>query len=118
MRKPLVTDELWAAIEPLLPSEPPKPRGGRPRCDDRAVLAGIIFVLVVVATAFFGKKITSGHKLTFPLFAGGGAVASHYGSERAPKLPGTIVLVTIFFVCFVLYYFINWKYLSELWLFR
>ncbi len=45
MRKPLVTDELWAAIEPLLPSEPPKPRGGRPRCDDRAVLAGIIFVL-------------------------------------------------------------------------
>ncbi len=45
MRKPLVTDELWAAVEPLLPLEPPKPKGGRPRCDDRAVLAGIIFVL-------------------------------------------------------------------------
>ena len=45
MRKPLVTDELWAAIEPLLPSEPPKPRGGRPRCENRAALAGIIFVL-------------------------------------------------------------------------
>ena len=45
MRKPLVTDELWSAIEPLLPSEPPKPKGGRPRCDERAVLAGIIFVL-------------------------------------------------------------------------
>ncbi len=45
MRKPLVTDELWAAIEPLLPSEPPQPRGGRPRCDDRVALAGIIFVL-------------------------------------------------------------------------
>jgi cytochrome c oxidase subunit 1 len=83
-----------------------------------AAIGGIIFVLVVVGTALFGEKITSGHKLTFPLFAGGGAVASHYGSEKAPKLPGTIVLVTIFFVCFVLYYFINWKYLSELWLFR
>ena len=83
-----------------------------------AAIGGIIFVLVVVGTALFGKKITSGHKLTFPLFAGGGAVASHYGSEKAPKLPGTIILVTIFFVCFVLYYFINWKYLSELWLFR
>jgi len=83
-----------------------------------AAIGGIIFVLVVVATALFGKKITSGHKLTFPLFAGGGAVASHYGSEKAPKLPGTIILVSIFFVCFVLYYFINWKYLSELWLFR
>ena len=45
MRKPLVTDEMWAAIEPLLPFEPPKPRGGRPRCDDRLALAGIIFVL-------------------------------------------------------------------------
>ena len=45
MRKPLVTDELWAAIEPLLPSEPPQPRGGRPRGDDRVALAGIIFVL-------------------------------------------------------------------------
>lgn len=83
-----------------------------------AAIGGIMFVLVVVGTALFGKKITSGHKLTFPLFSGGGAVASHYGSEKAPKLPGTIVLVTIFFVCFVLYYFINWKYLSELWLFR
>jgi cytochrome c oxidase subunit 1 len=83
-----------------------------------AAIGGIIFVLVVVGTALFGEKITSGHKLTFPLFAGGGAVASHYGSEKAPKLPGTIILVTLFFVCFVLYYFINWKYLSELWLFR
>jgi transposase len=45
MRKPLVSDELWAALRPLLPPEPPKPRGGRPRCDDRAALAGIIFVL-------------------------------------------------------------------------
>jgi len=83
-----------------------------------AALGGALFVLVVVGTVLFGEKIKGGHKLTFPLFSGGGAVASHYGSERAPKLPGTIILVAIFFVCFVLYYFINWKYLSELWLFR
>ncbi|MBR1279313.1 cbb3-type cytochrome c oxidase subunit I [Bradyrhizobium sp. AUGA SZCCT0283] len=83
-----------------------------------AAIGGIIFILVVVGTVFFGEKITAGHKLTFPLHAGGGAVASHYGSEKAPKLPGTVILVAIFFVCFVLYYFINWKYLSELWLFR
>jgi len=83
-----------------------------------AAIGGIIFVLVVVGTVFFGEKIKAGHKLTFPLHAGGGAVASHYGSEKTPKLPGTVILVAIFFVCFVLYYFINWKYLSELWLFR
>ena len=45
MAKPLVTDELWEVIEPLLPEEPPKPKGGRPRIDDRAALTGILFVL-------------------------------------------------------------------------
>ena len=45
MPKPLVTDELWAVVGPLLPEEPPKPRGGRPRVDDRAALTGILFVL-------------------------------------------------------------------------
>jgi transposase len=45
MAPPLVTDELWAIVEPLLPPEPPKPKGGRPRVPDRAALAGILFVL-------------------------------------------------------------------------
>jgi transposase len=41
----LVPDDLWEAVEPLLPKEPLKPKGGRPRVPDRGVLAGIIFVL-------------------------------------------------------------------------
>src|ERR671920_527797 len=45
MAKELVTDELWEVVEPLLPEEPPKPKGGRPRIDDRAALTGIVFVL-------------------------------------------------------------------------
>ena len=45
MSKPLVSDELWAVVAPLLPPEPPKPKGGRPRVPDRACLTGIIFVL-------------------------------------------------------------------------
>jgi transposase len=45
MANELVTDELWEMVEPLLPLEPPKPRGGRPRVDDRAALTGIVFVL-------------------------------------------------------------------------
>jgi transposase len=45
MSKPLVSDELWNMIAPLLPPAPPKPKGGRPRVPDRAALTGIIFVL-------------------------------------------------------------------------
>jgi transposase len=45
MSNELVSDDLWEIIEPLLPEEPPKPKGGRPRVDDRAALTGIVFVL-------------------------------------------------------------------------
>src|ERR671932_996463 len=45
MPKPLVTDDLWTVVEPLLPEQPPKPKGGRPRVNDRAALTGILFVL-------------------------------------------------------------------------
>ncbi|RIK97247.1 MAG: cytochrome C oxidase subunit I [Proteobacteria bacterium] len=82
-----------------------------------AALGGILYVLIVVGTALFGKKIVPGHKMTFPLHSAA-RVVSKYGSEGTIKLPGTIVLVTIFFLSFVLYYFVNWKYLSDLWQFR
>ena len=40
----LVPDELWEAVEPWLPRERPKSKGGRPRIPDRAALAGIVYV--------------------------------------------------------------------------
>jgi transposase len=43
--RPLVSDDLWEAIEPLLPRRAPQPKGGRPWVSDRAALGGIIFVL-------------------------------------------------------------------------
>lgn len=46
MSKPLLPDELWELIEPLLPPpNPPSDKGGRPRNDDRDALTGILFVL-------------------------------------------------------------------------
>jgi transposase len=45
MPKPLVSDELWEMIAPLLPPEKPKPKGGRPPVPHRAALTGILFVL-------------------------------------------------------------------------
>src|ERR1700739_3398075 len=47
MAKPLVSDELWDILRPLLP--PPTPRRfrypGRKPVDDRKALTGILFVL-------------------------------------------------------------------------
>ena len=47
MAKPLLTDELWDRIEPLLPPTKPKPKGGRPPIENLP-LTGILFVLKAV----------------------------------------------------------------------
>ena len=46
MPGPLVPDELWETIQPLLPRHKARPgKRGRPPVDDRACLTGIVFVL-------------------------------------------------------------------------
>lgn len=38
-------DRLWVRVAPLIPPAAAKPKGGRPRHDDRECLAGIVYVL-------------------------------------------------------------------------
>jgi transposase len=45
MRRELVPDALWERVAPLLPRRRRHRKGGRPFCDDRAALRGILFVL-------------------------------------------------------------------------
>ncbi len=40
-----VSDDLWEAIQPLLPPEPLVTHGGPPRVPHRAALSGIVFIL-------------------------------------------------------------------------
>jgi cytochrome c oxidase subunit I len=77
-----------------------------------AALGGVMYIVNMVASVFFGRKISGPVSVGAP--AGPSVVAS-YGSAGTLKIPGTIVLVAVFFVAFVLYYFVNWKYLSEVW---
>ena len=45
VREPMLTDEQWTKIAPLIPKRPENPKGGRPRVVDRLVLEGILWVL-------------------------------------------------------------------------
>jgi len=46
MTKPLVSDALWAEIQPLLPVWKKSSKGGAPPADDRLCLEGILHVLI------------------------------------------------------------------------
>jgi len=80
-----------------------------------AALGGLMYVVIVVASVFFGKKLAEDEQPSYPEVPPASAAVSHYGSSESLKIPGTAFLVGIFFTAFVLYYFVNWKYLSEVW---
>ncbi|OGT32494.1 MAG: cytochrome C oxidase subunit I [Gammaproteobacteria bacterium RBG_16_51_14] len=81
-----------------------------------ATLGGFIFIVVVVGSLLFGKRIAVG---TTEAASGSGQPAAsavgRYGSAEAPAVPGTLAMVGVFFITFILYYFVNWKYLAEIW---
>ena len=82
-----------------------------------AALGGGMYILVVVCSVFFGRRIGDTEKVQLGPVTGAqsGAAVATYGNEGTLKIPGTVTLVGVFFVSFVLYYFVNWKYLAELW---
>ncbi len=93
-----------------------------------AVTGALLFIAIAVKSAFFGEPlgtITPGvamagvpQGLTNPPVHRPDADAINEELHRHGALgptPGTVVLVAVFFVAFVVYYFTNWKLLSVLW---
>jgi cytochrome c oxidase subunit 1 len=81
-----------------------------------AAVGGIMFLVVVVGSLLVGKKIAEGQPALAPAAEpAGGAAVSTYGSAGTMAVPGTMVLAFIFLTAFILYYFVNWKYLSDVW---
>jgi cytochrome c oxidase subunit 1 len=76
-------------------------------------VGGGIFILNMVGTVFFGKaKKPAAAAPETPTITG---AATTYGSAGTMAVPGTFVLALVFLTAFVLYYFVNWKYLSNVW---
>jgi len=80
------------------------------------VLAGVggaAFCIIMVGTILWGKKkadVPAAQPAPEP------EPAVHTaGSAGTIAVPGTFVLALIFLGSFILYYYVNWKYLSEVW---
>lgn len=82
-----------------------------------AIVGGAAYIYITVGSLLFGRKLDAGAsspKFTPVPRAAPTVVAQSYGSMGFTA-PGTFVLAMVFLIAFVLYYFINWKYLSTLW---
>lgn len=66
MAKPLLSDELWQLVEPLIPKVERRHRfPGRKRIDDRKVLTGILFVLQTgIPWEYLPKEMGCGSGMT------------------------------------------------------
>jgi len=90
-----------------------------------AIVGGAMYLLITVGSVFLGRRIET---------PGFGFVKARDGVAPAPQpvavaitthgssigtagfvAPGTFSLAIVFLVAFVLYYFVNWKYLSTVW---
>jgi cytochrome c oxidase subunit 1 len=92
------------------------------------IVGGAIYIAVTVVSVFFGKKLAPedsglgavGRGLPpgivsppTPLPAGAGE--STLEKHALGHVPGTMVLVIVFLSAFIVYYFVNWKLLSDVW---
>jgi cytochrome c oxidase subunit 1 len=81
-----------------------------------AIIGGAAYVLITVGSLLFGKRLDAGaygretSVLRMPT-----DVALESSASVGFHAPGTFVFALVFLTAFVLYYFVNWKYLSTVW---
>ena len=91
-----------------------------------AAVGGGIYILVTVASVFFGKPMPEGPDLALATVPQGIISPPRRSSRiteedvlekhgRLGPAPGTMILVLVFLVVFIAYYFVNWKVLSAVW---
>jgi cytochrome c oxidase subunit 1 len=95
-------------------------------CGVLAVVGGGMYLLITVGSVFFGRRIQTPDFQHVPVRQGMAPAPAPAPASVAPAghgaigiggfvAPGTFVLAMVFLTSFVLYYFVNWKYLSTVW---
>lgn len=83
-----------------------------------ATIGGIMFIVVIVGSLLWGKnrdEATAAAPAPVAEPAPVASVMGAHGSAGTMEVPGTFVLALIFLGVFVLYFFINWKFLASTW---
>lgn len=82
-----------------------------------AIIGGALYIYITVGSLLWGKKLDSGafDQKPIPIPVVPSNVALHGHGSAGFAAPGTFALAMVFLIAFVLYYFINWKYLSQVW---
>jgi cytochrome c oxidase subunit 1 len=89
-----------------------------------AVVGGASYIVITVCSIFLGKRIEAPaarrvgvREGMAPAAAPVAAVPAGHANVgiRGFVAPGTFAFAMVFLVSFVLYYFVNWKYLSTVW---
>jgi len=81
-----------------------------------AIIGGAAYILITVGSLLFGKRLDAGaygHETTVLRMPVDTALTGH--GHAGFVAPGTFVFALVFLTAFILYYFVNWKYLSTVW---
>jgi len=87
-----------------------------------AIVGGVVYLLITVGSLLWGRKLDAkdsyGTKVAPHRLPPVAAAIQGHGSLGLAGFaaPGTFVFAMVFLVSFMLYYFVNWKYLSQIWL--
>ena len=74
-----------------------------------ALAGGALYVLITVGSVLFGRRVPD---------TPGAVVLAALPQDRGQHVPikGTLVLVFVFLASFIIYYFLNWKWLAAIWI--
>jgi cytochrome c oxidase subunit I len=74
-----------------------------------ALAGGALYVLLTVGTVLFGRRVPD---------TPGAVPLAALPQDKGQHVPisGTLVLVFVFLAAFIIYYFLNWKWLADIWL--
>ena len=74
-----------------------------------ALAGGALYVLITVGSVLFGRRVPD---------APGAVPLAAMPQDKGQHVPikGTTVLVLVFLASFIIYYFLNWKWLAAIWI--